>query len=331
MEFKDYYTTLGVSKTASDADIKKAYRKLARQFHPDLNPSDKKAEARFKEINEANEVLGDPEKRRKYDELGANWRQYEQTGPAGAGGGAPPGWAGGPFGGGAGGGGQYRTMTPEEMQDAMGGDGSFSDFFQQFFGGGGGFSAGTGARAGRQARPTRGQDFEQEVDLTLEEAFTGTTRRLVSSRDGQERSVEVRIPAGVKDGARVRAAGEGGSAGHGGRAGDLYLKVHLLPHAVFERRGQDLYLKVDVPVTTTVLGGEASVPTLSGTSLRLKVPELTANGRTFRLRGHGMPSVGKPAERGDLYASVNVQVPNALSDEARKHYEALKGLEDRQG
>lgn len=326
MEFKDYYTTLGVSKTASDADIKRAYRKLARQFHPDLNPGDKKAEARFKEINEANEVLGDAEKRRKYDELGANWRQYEQ---AGAGGGTPPGWAGGPSGGGAGSGGQYRTMTPEEMQDAFGGDGAFSDFFQQFFGGGG-FSAGAGARGGgRHPRQTRGQDVEQEVDLTLEEAFAGTTRRLVSSRDGQERSVEVRIPAGVKDGARVRAAGEGGPAARGGRAGDLYLIVRLLPHPVFERRGQDLYLKVDVPVTTAVLGGEASVPTLSGTALRLKIPELTTNGRTFRLRGHGMPSVGKPAERGDLYASVNVQVPATLSEEARTHYEALKALEDR--
>lgn len=326
MEFKDYYTTLGVSKTASDADIKRAYRKLAREFHPDLNPGDKKAEARFKDINEANEVLGDPEKRRKYDELGANWRQYEQAGGPAAGGGPASGWAGSsPFGGG-----QYRTMTPEEMQDAFGGDGSFSDFFQQFFGGAG-FSAGTGARGtGRQARPTRGQDVEQEVDLTLEEAFTGTTRRLVSTRDGQERSVEVRIPAGVKDGARVRAAGEGGQAGRGGRAGDLYLIVRLLPHPVFERRGQDLYLKVDVPLTTAVLGGEASVPTLSGTSLRLKVPELTANGRTFRLRGHGMPSVGKSAERGDLYASVNVQVPRTLSDEARAHYEALRALENRQ-
>jgi DnaJ-class molecular chaperone len=326
MEFKDYYTTLGVSKTATDADIKRAYRKLARQFHPDLNPGDKKAETRFKEINEANEVLGDPDKRRKYDELGANWRQYEQAGGPGPGG-VPPGWSGGsPFGGGAGGG-QYRTMTPEEMQDAFGGDGSFSDFFQAFFGGGG-FSPHAG-RGTRQARHARGQDFEQAVDLTLEEAFTGTTRRLVSTRDGQDRSVEVRIPAGVKDGARVRAAGEGGEAGRGGRAGDLYLMVHLLPHPVFERRGQDLYLKVDVPVTTAVLGGEASVPTLAGTSLRLKIPELTANGRTFRLRGHGMPSVGKPAERGDLYASVNVQVPASLSDEARSHYEALKALEDR--
>jgi len=151
----------------------------------------------------------------------------------------------------------------------------------------------------------------------------------VSTRGGQERNVEVRIPAGIKDGARVRAAGEGGPASRGGRTGDLYLTVHLLPHAVFERRGQDLHLKVEVPVTTAVLGGEASVPTLSGTSLRLKVPALTANGRVFRLRGHGMPKVGQPTERGDLYASVSVQIPAALSDEARTHYEALKVLEDR--
>jgi DnaJ-class molecular chaperone len=329
MEFKDYYTTLGVSKTASDADIKKAYRKLARQFHPDLNPGDRKAEARFKEINEANEVLGTPETRRKYDELGANWRQYEQAGAGGAGGGVPPGWAGGPFGGQAGGGAQYRTMTPEEMEDAFGGAGGFSDFFQQFFGGGAGFGGAAGGRAGGRApRQARGQDVEQEVELTLDEAFAGTTRRLVSTRDGQERSVEVRIPAGVKDGARVRAAGEGGAAARGGRAGDLYLIVRLAPHPVFERRGQDLHLKVDVPVTTAVLGGEAAVPTLSGTTLRLRIPELTANGRTFRLRGHGMPSVGKPAERGDLYASVAIQVPATLSAEARTHYEALKALED---
>jgi len=324
MEFKDYYTTLGVSKTASDADVKKAYRKLARQFHPDLNPGDKKAEARFKEINEANEVLGDAEKRRKYDELGANWRNYEQQ--------APPGGAGGfagPFGQG---GGNYRTMTPEEMQDAFGGDGGFSDFFQAFFGGeGGGFSTGTSGRtAGHAPRHARGQDLEQTVDLTLEEAFTGTTRRLVSTRGGQERSVEVRIPAGIKDGARVRAAGEGGPASRGGRSGDLYLMVHVLAHPTFERRGQDLHLKVEVPVTTAVLGGETSVPTLSGTSLRLKVPALTANGRVFRLRGHGMPKVGQPAERGDLYASVSVQIPAVLSDEARTHYDALKALEDRQ-
>jgi DnaJ-class molecular chaperone len=318
MEFKDYYTTLGVPKTASNAEIKRAYRKLARQFHPDLNPGDKKAEARFKEINEANEVLGDADKRRKYDELGANWRAYEQ---APGGGGAET----GPFT--SGGGGRYRTMTPEEMQDAFGDEGPFSDFFQTFFGGGGGFSAGGTGRPPRGGRARRGQDLEHPVDLTLEEAFAGTTRRIVSTREGQERSIEVRIPAGVREGARVRAAGEGAAGPRGGPAGDLYLTVHLLPHRVFERRGQDLHLRVDVPVTTAVLGGEVSVPTLSGSSLRLKIPALTANGRTFRLRGHGMPSVGQPATRGDLYATVAIQIPTALGDDAREHYQALKDLE----
>jgi curved DNA-binding protein len=324
MEFKDYYTTLGVSKTATVAEIKKAYRKLARQFHPDLNPGDKKAEARFKEINEANEVLADPDKRRKYDELGANWRAYEHAEAPGAGG-VPPGWAG-PYGQG-GGGARYRTMTPEEMQEAFGTDDPFSDFFHTFFGGAGGF--GGGARTGRATRPSRGQDLEQPLDLTLEEAFSGATRRLVSTRDGQERSVDVKIPAGVKDGARVRAAGEGAPAGRGGKAGDLYLTVRLLPHRTFERRGQDLYVKVDVPVTTAVLGGEVSVATLGGAPLRLKVPPLTASGRVFRLRGHGMPSVGRPKERGDLYATITIQIPATLSEDERAHYEALKTLEDR--
>lgn len=318
MEFKDYYATLGLTKSASDADIKKAYRKLARQYHPDLNPGDRKAEARFKEINEANEVLGDPEKRRKYDELGANWRDYERAAQSSGGGG---------FGGGnRSGGGGYRTMTPEEVEAAFGGQDPFSDFFHTFFSGGGGFDAGTRTRG---PRSRRGQDVEQPIDLALEEAFSGTTRRIVAAREGGERSFEVRIPAGVRDGARIRAGGEGGQGAGGGKAGDLYLVVRLLPHARIERRGQDLHQKVDVPVTTAVLGGEVSVATLGGASVRLKVPAMTAQGRTFRLRGHGMPSVGKPDERGDMYVAVQVQIPTTLSDEARAHYEALRELEIR--
>ncbi len=323
MEFKDYYAILGVAKSASDADIKKAYRKLARQHHPDLNPGDKAAEARFKEINEANEVLGDPDKRKKYDELGANWRDYERAAEAGHAGGF------GGFGGGrpGGAGGGYRTMTPEEVEAAFGGQDPFSDFFHTFFSGGGGFDPG-GGRA-RAPRSRRGHDVEQAIDLTLDEAFSGTTRRIVSSRDGAERSFEVRIPAGVKDGAKIRAAGEGGQGAGGGKSGDLFLVVRLLPHARFERRGQDLYQKVDVPVTTAVLGGEVSAPTLGGGPVRLKVPAMTAQGRTFRLRGHGMPAVGKPEERGDMYVTTQLQIPSALSDEARAHYEALRELEGR--
>jgi DnaJ-class molecular chaperone len=195
MEFKDYYGVLGVSKTATDEEIKKAYRKLARTHHPDLNPGDKTAEAKFKDINEANEVLGDPEKRRKYDELGANWRQYENQPPPRA----PQGFPGGQGG--------YRTVTPEEMENLFGQESPFSDFFSTYFGGAGGPSV--GGRRGRATRARKGHDIEAVAELTLEEAFSGTTRRVSASRDGKERTVEVRIPAGIKDDARVRAAGEG--------------------------------------------------------------------------------------------------------------------------
>ena len=329
MEFKDYYATLGLTKSATDAEIKRAYRKLARQHHPDLNPGDKAAETRFKEINEANEVLGDPEKRRKYDELGANWRAYEQA-PAGA----PAGGPYGPFQ--DAGGTRYRTMTPEEMEGLFGGQDPFSDFFHTFFGAGGGTSGFTGAsgRAGGRRgsrtppRSRRGRDLEQPVDLTLEEVSAGTTRRLLIQRDGLERTVEVRIPAGVKDGARIRAAGEGGAAGDGGQAGDLYLTVHVRPNPQFERRGQDLYRRVELPVPTAVLGGEVTVPTLGGTPVRLRVPELTGQGRVFRLRGHGLPAVGKPDVRGDMYVTVDLRIPAHLSDDERTHYEALKGIQE---
>ncbi|HEX5071447.1 MAG TPA: DnaJ C-terminal domain-containing protein [Vicinamibacterales bacterium] len=317
MEFKDYYGVLGVPKTATDDEIKKAYRKLARAHHPDLNPGDKAAEAKFKEINEANEVLGDPEKRRKYDELGANWRQYEHQGP-------PPGGPGFPGGGFPGGQGGYRTVTPEEMEQLFGNQESpFSDFFSTFFGGGG---AQTGGRRGRAARARKGHDIEAVAGLTLEEAFAGTTRKVSVPRDGKERTVEVRIPAGIKDGARIRAAGEGTKGANDASAGDLYLQIEIQPHPRFERRGQDLYTREAIPVTTAVLGGEVSVPTLSGSTLRLKIPELTSTGRVFRLRGHGMPIVGKPSERGDLYVTAEIQIPSSLTQEERRHYEALQSL-----
>src|SRR6476620_3708487 len=309
MDFKDYYASLGVAKTATDKELKQAYRKLARKHHPDVNPGDKSAEARFKEINEAYEVLGDPEKRRKYDELGANWRAYEQAEQAG---GPNPfeqgGWS---VNMGTGGGG-YRTMTEEEMQEMFGTDTPFSDVFNTFFGGataepGGGRRA----RAGR-TRARQGRDLEHEIELTLDEADQGVLRRLSMKHDGHSRTVDVRVPAGVGDGSRVRVSGEGERGQSGAPSGDLYLRVRLAPHALFERKGRDLYVKVSVSVTTAVLGGEAEVATVSGKTVRLRIPPLTQNAQVFRLKGYGMPAVGKPDDTGDAYARVEAQLPTQL-------------------
>ena len=325
MEFKDYYATLGVAKAATDKEIKQAYRKLARKHHPDVNPGDRQAEVRFKEINEAYEVLGDAGKRKKYDELGANWRMYEQSGQQG---GANP--FGGPWnpntgaGGGAGG---FHTMSQEDMEELFGGgSGSpFSDFFTTFFGGEPGGSRTTGGRG--RARQRAGRDVEHEIELTLEDAFQGITRRLSFRQSGHARTVDVRIPAGVVDGSRVRVSGEGEPGVGGAAAGDLYLRVRLVPHGVFERKGRDLYAKVAVPVPTAVLGGEAVVETLGGKSVRLRIPELTQNGQMFRLKGYGMPKVGDADATGDLYARVEVQMPTELSAEERTHYEELTKLQ----
>src|SRR5215210_1387372 len=294
MDFKDYYSTLGVAKTASAKEVKAAYRKLARKWHPDVNPGDKSAETKFKSINEAYEVLGDPEKRKKYDELGANWRMYEQAGAGAPGGGPQAGWNVN-FGGGAGSGGgrRFRTMTEDEMRELFGDADPFSDFFHTFFGGGGGGRAaesGTRARGGRARPPRQGRDVEQEIELGLEDALHGTTRRFSISHNGEARTVDVRIPAGVGDGSRVRISGEGEHGTSGAKSGDLYLRVRLAPHPRFERKGKDLYTRVTVPLTIAVLGGEAQVDTLSGKSLRLKIPPGTQNGQDFRLKGHGMPT-----------------------------------------
>jgi DnaJ-class molecular chaperone len=331
MEFKDYYATLGVDKSASEKDIKQAFRKLARKYHPDVNPGDKTAESKFKEINEAYEVLGDPEKRKKYNELGANWRAYEQAERAGG----PNPFAGQwnvNFGGGAPGGGGFRTMTPEEMEEMFGDQNPFSDFFTTFFGGGGFGQRDAGARTGGartdrgRARSREGRDVEHEIELSLEDAYHGTTRRLSLKHDGESRTVDVRIPAGVSDGSRVRISGEGEHGTGGAASGDLYLRVRLAPHPMFERKGRDLYVKVPLPVTTAVLGGQVEVPTIAGKTVRLKIPSLTQNGQLFRLKGYGMPVVGKKDEPGDAYARVELQVPTQLTPDERAHYEALAKL-----
>jgi DnaJ-class molecular chaperone len=331
MDFKDYYATLGVSKTASEKELKAAYRKLARKHHPDVNQGNKAAsESRIKEINEAYEVLGDPEKRKKYDELGANWRQYEHAGaggPGGSGFGGQPGGAWNVNVGGQPGG--FRTMSADEMREMFGDGDPFSDFFHTFFGGGAGAGERTGRGRGGRARARQGRDVEQEIQLGLEDAYHGSTRRFSLVHDGHERTVDVRIPAGVADGSRVRVGGEGEQGSGGAGAGDLYLRIRMAPHPVFERKGRDLYTRVTIPLTTAVLGGAAEVRTISGKSLRLKVPPTTQQGQIFRLKGQGMPAVGKPDEHGDLYATAEVQLPREVTPEQREHFEALQKLDAR--
>jgi DnaJ-class molecular chaperone len=320
MDFKDYYSTLGISKTATDKEIKQAFRKLARKYHPDVNPGDKSAESRFKEINEAHEVLSDADKRRKYDELGANWRQYEQ---AGAGAGQP----GGPWNWNTGGGG-FRTMTEDEVAEMFGGGDAgspFSDFFQTFFGGGG--PAGNERRGRGRGRQQRGRDVEHEFELDLESAAQGGVHKLQLRHDGESRGVEVRIPAGVVDGSRVRVSGEGSRGSGGAASGDLYLRIRLRPHPAYQASGRDLTTHVSVPVSTAVLGGEVTVVTLGGKTVRLKVPETTQAGQKLRLKGLGLPALGEGGTAGDLFVVIDVALPRRLDEATRKAYEALAVVE----
>jgi DnaJ-class molecular chaperone len=305
MEYRDYYRVLGVAKNASAKDIKAAYRRLARKHHPDVNPGNKAAESRFKEINEAYEVLGDPEKRKRYDTLGENWDTFNRGGAPGA-----SGWPGG---------------VRVEYEDLGGGAGGFSDFFRTFFGGG--FAGGTGGAGGFsgfgrgfEQEPREALDAEGEVELTLEEVLKGTTREVRLA--GGKRRVEVRIPAGVREGSRVRVAGEG-SQGSGGRRGDLFLRVHIAQDPRFERRGDDLETTVRVPLTIAVLGGEAQVPALDG-PVGIKIPPETPPGRVFRLRGQGLPTQGAKGGRGDLLATLAIDLPHRLTARQRELFEQLR-------
>jgi curved DNA-binding protein len=312
MDYKDYYKILGVPRSATAKEIKAAYRKLARKFHPDVNPNNARAEARFKEINEAYEVLSDDGKRSRYDQLGADWARYQPRAASGAGAGA----AGGPFGGG-------------RVHVDFGGEnfGGFSEFFRTFFGGGGPGGPGAGGRGGgfeEVFSSQGGADTEHEIELTLEDVFRGTSRTLDIGRGGSHRRVEVKIPAGVREGSRVRVPGEG-EAGRGGQRGDLYLRVRIAPHRVFERKGDDLQTTVTVPLTTSVLGGEASVPTLER-PLSIKIPAGSPAGRAFRLRGHGLPRLEVGGQRGDLLAVLAVDLPRDLSKRERELFEELRRL-----
>lgn len=285
----DYYNVLGISRGASESEIKKAYRNLARKYHPDVNPGDKEAERKFKEINEAYEVLSDAQKKAQYDQFGR---------------------VGGPgFGGTAG--------APGNVD--------FSDLFETLFGG----SAGVGGRRQPNNMGFRadGQDVEQTAEITLEEAFNGSTRAFsFHSPSGQPRRIEVKIPAGADTGTRVRAAGEGGPGMGGGRRGDLYVVVKLLPHARYERSGDDLTFRAPIDIYTLILGGETRVPLLNGGTVRLNIPAGTANGKKIRVSGQGMPRLRAPETRGDLYVVAEAQLPANLSENERALFEQLRGM-----
>lgn len=315
MARRDYYDVLGVSRSASEKEIRQAYRKLARQYHPDLNPHDKQAEAKFKEIGQAYEVLSDPEKRKLYDRWGPDFEKYEQARKAGAGAGATGFGGAGPFGSGGftwtstgGYGGGASTIDDEHL----------GSLFEQILGG-------MGRGAGRRTGPMRGEDYDHPVTLTLEEAFSGTTRLIqITPASGPPRTIEAKIPPGVSDGQRVRIAGKGGPGINGGPPGDLYLVVTIRPHPRFRREGDDLMVTVDVPLYTAVLGGEVVVPTLKGSRLALRIEPETENGQRIRLAGQGMPKPG--GGRGDLYAEVRIVVPKQLNERERALFQELAAL-----
>ncbi len=292
---KDFYETLGVSRTATDKEIRSAYRKLARKLHPDVNPNNAAAEAQFKEINSANDVLSDPDKRKKYDKYGDNWEHADEIERQQAARGRGP----GNF--------YYRTQTADEGIDL---DDGLGDMLGGLFG-------------RRQRRQTRPANTEQRVEITLEEALAGTLRVLQIPGDhGDMRRIEVRIPPGVDNGSRVRVAGEG-SPGFDGRRGDLFLVISVRTHSKFERKGDDLHVELEVPLTTAILGGEVEVQTIDK-KVALKLPELTQNGRVFRLGGLGMPRLSTPTTRGDLFAKVRVKLPSEIGAEDRELFEQLK-------
>ena len=320
MEFQDYYSVLGVPRTATEKEIRSAYRKLARKHHPDVNPGNSEAETRFKQINEAYEVLSDAEKRSKYDQLGERWRDYEQAQRAAGAAGEPFDWSGFAGGGGPGGGVryEYRTTGEEDLHDLFGEESPFSDFFETFFSSSSGGAASAGGPGRRARRPRAGSDMEHPLEISLADAYKGTTVTLaLQGQDGRTRRIEVNVPAGVRNGSRIRVAGKGGEGDAGGTAGDLYLVIALKPDPRFELRGNDLYTEVRVPLATMLLGGEARVTKPDGRTLALTIPASTQDGRRFRLRGQGMPALGK-ASKGDLHAEVHAQLPERLSERERE-------------
>ena len=307
MDYKDYYKVLGVEKTATTDQIKKAYRKLARQYHPDVNPNDATAEQKFKEVNEANEVLSDSEKRQKYDQLGADYQRYQQAGGARGGQAGGFDWSqyaqgSGGFGGFGGGGSAF------ENED-------FSDFFSSLFGGAG------GAGGGRSSRPGAGADYQAELELTLEEAYHGGPRTITV----QGKNLRLTIQPGVADGQTIRLRDQGGPGRNGGPNGSLLITLRILPDARYARTGDDLTQDVPVSLYRALLGGEQTVETLSG-PVKIKLKPETANGSRLRLRGKGFPVYREKDKFGDLYLRLNVQLPTNLTSEERALFEQLAQL-----
>lgn len=319
MEYKDYYKILGVNKNASKSDIKKAYRKLAAKYHPDVNPDDKSAHKKFTDVQEAYEVLSDPEKKKWYDKVGANWKQYQQAG------GRPEDFNWNQYAQ------QGRARTRDggsqyefhgDIGDIFGG--GFSDFFENIFGG----MAGAGGtrqqrrspfetRFRQQVRP--GRDIEAELEINLNEAYNGSTRRF--ELNGQR--VRVKIPKGIKDGQRLKLKGKGYPGSGGGQHGDLYLKIKVRPHDTFERRGNDLHADVYVDLYTMLLGGKATIPTMGGGSVKISIPGGTQNGKLMRVKGQGMPVFKSESSYGDLYVRIMAKLPTKLSAEEKELFEHL--------
>lgn len=317
MEYKDYYKILGVKRTAGEKDIKKAYRKLARKYHPDVNSGDKGANEKFLEINEAHEVLSDPAKRKEYDQYGSDWQQHQKTG------GRPEdfNWQrqqntdGGTH--------TYRTFDPADFEELFGAKGANSEFFEGLFGRAG--EQGSSNRGGghyQHSQSRQGQDLEHAVQLTLHEAYHGT-KRVFEWEDG--RKIDAKIPPGVKSGSRVRLKGQGGAGIGQGHPGDLYLSITVVPDKRLLRDGDNLKTTVQADLFTMLLGGKLSVAGIDRT-VKLDIPSETSNGRVFKLKGLGMPNIKDPKQRGDLYVTVEAVLPKKLSTEEKDLIEQWRDI-----
>jgi len=315
MNYKDYYKDLGIAKTATPAEIKKAYRKLANKYHPDKTKGDKTAEEKFKEINEANEVLSDPVKRKKYDQFGADWKQYEAAGAQ------PGGFDWSKYASDRGGqtrhtnGGQAHTRSQEDFSAMFNEEGA-GDLFEMLFG-----QRSGGQRRGRRTVVVKGEDLATETTLSLEEAYHGTTRLI--QLNGQ--TIKVTIKPGVADQQMLRIAGKGEGGSNGGPNGDLYITIKVALHPEFQRRGNDLYCDRPVDLYTALLGGKARIKTLKDT-VNVDIPKETANGKMLRLLGLGMPVYGTKNEFGNLYVTIIIQLPDHLSEQEIELFGKLSAL-----